>query len=76
MKTAIMFAVASLILVSAVVVFALPSPVQAAKKTWELVAVRSAGEVFTFKNKHLCLQKQQELEQQGSPIDEPCHLVS
>ena len=33
MKMAIMFAVASLMLVGAVIVFALPTPVQAAKKT-------------------------------------------
>jgi hypothetical protein len=73
MKTELLFAVASLILVSAVVVFALPSPVQAAKNQSWLVVGEGIG--YGFKNKGLCLQKEHELIRAGIGIESHCHLV-
>ena len=71
MKTEIMFAVASIMLVSAVVVFALPSPVQAAKDQLWLLNIN--GVFYGFKNKGQCEQREQEAKRAGN-LDEPCFL--
>jgi hypothetical protein len=73
MKIELLFAVASLVLVSAVVVFALPSPVQAAKNQIWLVVGEGTG--YGFKNKGLCLQKEQELKRENIAIESHCHLA-
>jgi len=51
MKTVIMFAVASLMLVGAVIVFALPTPVQAAKHQW---CTQNSSGTACFEGKGKC----------------------
>jgi hypothetical protein len=73
MKTELLFAVASLMLVGAVLVFALPSPVQATKgqPVW---AITIDGQTYGYKNKGLCQQRTIEAHAHDQPVEVPCHI--